>query len=391
MTAAPLFCWSPEFLAYDFGSAHPMSPARLLLTHELIDTLGLLNEFEVREVEPATVDQLLLVHTPAYLEAVQRTANDDASAAEFGLGDEDNPVFGSMHASAARIVGASCAAVLAVWRGETRRALNLAGGMHHAMAARASGFCVYNDVSVGIAAALAEGARRVAYVDLDAHHGDGVERAFWDDDRVLTISIHQHPGSLFPGTGYAQDVGSGRARGLAVNLPLPAGTDGAGWLRAVDAVVPPLVEEFAPELVVSQHGCDAHRRDPLAGLEVSVEAQLAAAQLVASLADEHASGRWVALGGGGYDVAGVVPRVWAGLAAIVAGRGVPEDPALPAGWVEWASEVVGSAVPESLTDGEPADFSPWSAGFDPEDAVDRAVMATRQAVFPSHGLDPLTR
>src|SRR5690606_26874468 len=198
-----------------------------------------------------------------------------------------------------RVVGGTVAATRAVWRGEAPRAVNPAGGLHHAMPSAASGFCVYNDIAVGIAAVLAEGAERVLYVDVDAHHGDGVERAFWDDPRVLTVSIHQSGRSLFPGTGYPQDAGGPRARGSAANIALPPRTSDAAWLRALDAVVGPLVEEWRPQLVVSQHGADAHHRDPITDLDISVDAQRAAAIMIRGWADEHCEGRWVATGGGG--------------------------------------------------------------------------------------------
>ena len=186
-----------------------------------------------------------------------------------GLGTEDDPVFRGMHEAAAMVTGATLAAARAVWTSAAQHGASIAGGLHHAMAGNASGFCVYNDPAIAIAWLLGQGAERIAYVDVDAHHGDGVERAFWNDPRVLTIGLHEHPETLFPGTGYASDTGGPDAEGSAVNVALPALTGDAGWLRAFHAVVPPLLRQFRPQILVSQHGCDSHRDDPLTNLELT--------------------------------------------------------------------------------------------------------------------------
>jgi acetoin utilization protein AcuC len=232
-----------------------------------------------------------------------------------------------MHEASALVAGATLAAARAVWSGETSHAANIAGGLHHAMRRSASGFCVYNDPAIAIKWMLAQGAERIAYVDVDVHHGDGVQAAFYDDPRVLTISLHEHPATLFPGTGLASEIGSGQGRGYAVNVALPAFTGDAGWLRAFDAVVPPLLRAFKPEVLVSQHGCDSHRLDPLANLELSVDGQRRAQLMVHDLAHEVAGGKWLLTGGGGYQLVQVVPRSWTHLLAVASGD--PLDPALP--------------------------------------------------------------
>lgn len=384
----PLLPWSEDLLEYNFGAGHPMAPLRLGLTHLLMESLGVLEGFDVQPVESAADEALLRVHEPEYLAAVRAAGQGQVNSAR-GLGEDDNPIFGQIHQAGARIAGSTLAAASAVWEGRTSRALSLAGGMHHAMPGRASGFCVYNDISVAIAALLDAGAERVAYVDLDAHHGDGVERSFWDDPRVLTISVHQHPGTLFPGTGFAQDVGGPRARGTAVNVALEPGSDDGSWLRAIDAVVEPLLQEFAPQLLITQHGCDSHPLDPLAELAVSVDAQRQGALLMSRYADAHAQGRWVATGGGGYEIVSVVPRVWAHLAGVVAGRPIDPQTAVPAFWREQIRALADVEAPTVMTDGASDTFRPWSSGYNPDDAADRAIMATRNVVFPLHGLDPL--
>ena len=226
-------------------------------------------------------------------------------------------------------------------------------------------------------------------MDVDAHHGDGVEAAFWDDPRVLTCSIHETGHSLFPGTGHPGDHGGPSARGHAVNVALPPGTSDAKWLRAVESVVPALLRRFAPQMVVSQHGCDAHGLDPLTNLEVSVDAQRRAQDLVHDLAHEVAGGRWLALGGGGYAVARVVPRVWAHLIGVAAHAPVPTDAPVPAVWREHAERVFGFPMPPTMGDGVTARVRDWSEGYDPGDAVDRAILAARNAAFEWHDLDPM--
>jgi acetoin utilization protein AcuC len=254
---------------------------------------------------------------------------------------------------------------------------------------RASGFCIYNDIAVGIRWLLDQGAQKVAYVDVDVHHGDGVERIFWDDPRVLTISLHESGQFLFPGTGFAKDVGGPEAPGTAVNVALPPGTGDSGWLRAFHAVVPQLVREFAPDVLVTQHGCDSHAADPLADLTLSVDGQRAAYLALHDLAHEVAGGKWVATGGGGYALVEVVPRAWSHLLAAVAGRPLDPSTAVPGAWRAHVTETLGRTAPFLMTDDKRVEHRPWEEGFDPDLWLDRMVHETRMAVFPLHGLDPM--
>ena len=265
MTCTLHVAWDDRLTSYDFGPGHPLAPVRVELTMALARELGVLTagRGEPAVPEPASQQQLELVHDPAYLDAVRLGAANPA----FGLGTPDNPVFPGMHDASALVAGATLAAAAAVWTGQADHGANVAGGLHHAMRRAASGFCVYNDPAIAISWLLAQGAQRIAYVDIDVHHGDGVQAAFYDDPRVLTISLHEHPMTLFPGTGLPRETGGPHAEGMAVNVALPAGTGDSGWLRAFDAVVPPLLRGFRPEILVSQHGCDSHRLDPLAHLE----------------------------------------------------------------------------------------------------------------------------
>jgi acetoin utilization protein AcuC len=374
---------------YDFGASHPMSPVRVDLTMRLAESLGVVGAAGARLVRVpapvATEDQIARVHDAALIEAVMKAEYDEAR----GLGTDDNPVFPGMHRAAAHIVGASVEAFRRVWSRESLHAVNIAGGLHHAMRGRASGFCIYNDVAVGIQQLLDQGAERVAYVDVDVHHGDGVERIFWNDPRVLTISLHETGQMLFPGTGFPNDLGGPDALGTAVNVALPPGTGDGGWLRAFHAVVPDLLREFRPDVLVTQHGCDSHVEDPLAHLSLTVDGQRAAYLALHDLAHEVCDGRWVATGGGGYALVEVVPRAWTHLLAIVGGS--PLDPLTdtPDVWRDHVRTALGRVAPYRMTDGRTPAYRDWREGYDPEAWLDRAIHATRMAAFPLHGLDPL--
>ncbi|MEU0478634.1 acetoin utilization protein AcuC [Streptosporangium sp. NPDC006013] len=378
--------WDDALISYDFGPEHPLAPVRVELTMALARELGVLDLVEMSGCAPATDDELALVHKRDYIEAVKRVSATGRRDLACGLGTEDNPAFVGVHEASALITGASLAAARAVWTGEVEHAVNVAGGLHHAMPALASGFCVYNDPGVAIAWLLAQGASRVAYVDVDVHHGDGVQAMFYDDPRVLTISLHESPRTLFPGTGFPNESG---AEGTAVNVALPAGCGDSDWLRAFHAVVPPLLREFAPEVLVTQHGCDSHALDPLANLMLSLDGQRMAYAALHELAHETAGGRWVVTGGGGYELVQVVPRAWTHLIAEVAGHPLDPRTATPGAWRTFVKERTNQSAPLTLTDGRNPEFSDFSAGYDPADPIDRAIMATRKAIFPFHGLDPL--
>lgn len=383
--------WDDALLNYDFGHDHPLAPVRVELTMALARALGVLDGEGVR-VEPVTAADdavLRMVHAPEYIDAVRNAGRaTQAERLAFGVGTPDNPFFPMMHEASALIAGASVAAAREVWTGAAEHAVNAAGGLHHAMRSHASGFCVYNDPAIAIAWLLAQGARRVAYVDVDVHHGDGVQAAFWNDPRVLTISLHEDPRTLFPGTGRPGEFGGPDAEGYAVNVALPPGTKDGPWLRAFDAVVPPLLSAFDPDILVSQHGCDTHALDPLANLRLTVDGQRAAAERLHRLAHEHADGRWVATGGGGYALVDVVPRIWTHLLAEASGHPISPTTRTPASWREYAHELTGQGAPATMTDGHDPQPRPWSSGYDPADRVDQAVIATRRNVFPRHGLDP---
>lgn len=387
MSGRALLMWDEAVTGYDFGPGHPMDPVRLALTMGLVRAFGLDRAVEVRAARAAGDSTLRLVHREDYVAAVRQVSADPRAAdGSYGLGTMDDPAFHGMHEASALIAGQSVAGAEAVWRGEAAHAVNFAGGLHHAMPGGAAGFCVYNDAALAIARLLELGAERVAYVDVDVHHGDGVQAAFWDDPRVLTISVHEHPRTLFPQTGWPEETGGAAAEGSAVNVALPAGTGDEGWLRAFHATVPELLADFRPQVLVTQHGADTHVEDPLAHLAVSLDAQRAVQEACHALAHEHAAGRWLALGGGGYAVVDVVPRSWTHLVAIAAHRPVDPESAVPASWRDEVYARTRQVAPARMTDGRAPGWRDWDEGYDPADRTDQAVLATRRAVFPLRGM-----
>ncbi|MFJ3958363.1 acetoin utilization protein AcuC [Arthrobacter sp. NPDC090010] len=383
--------WDPAMTAYDFGPTHPMAPARLELTAQLAQDLGVLYRPQLTVLAPevAEDEELARVHDPDYIAAVRKVSADPSSPLPLlGLGTEDDPAFGGMHEAAARLAGASLLAADRILSGAALHAVNFGGGMHHAARDRASGFSIYNDAALAVTRLLDGGMERVVYIDVDAHHGDGTQGIFWDEPRVLTISLHESGQTLFPGTGFANETGGRNAPGSAVNIALPAGTSDAGWLRAFHSVVPAVVREFGPQAIVSQHGADSHRDDPLSNLQVTVDAQREVMSSVAGLAHRHCGGRWIATGGGGYNVYSVVPRSWTHLVAIASGRPLSVGTPIPDHWAERLRRDFGVLAPGTMGDDVDIWWRSWETGYDPSNPVDRAIMATRKEVFPLFGLDP---
>ncbi|GAA4385727.1 acetoin utilization protein AcuC [Tsukamurella soli] len=399
--------WDPEVLEYRFSPSHPMDPVRLELTVALARLLGVLDGVELVRPSGFGDHELRRVHSDDYVDAVRLAgrvgpvrAVEVPVLAAYGLGNDDNPVFAHIHEAAASIVASSLAGAQAIASGSATRAVNIAGGMHHAMRAHASGFCIYNDAAIAISWLLDNGFDRVAYIDVDAHHGDGVQAAFWNDPRVLTVSLHEDPRWLWPGTGFPSELGGPEARGTAVNVPVPANCPDRLWLRAFHAVVPSVVRAFRPQLIVSQCGCDSHATDPLTDLALSVDGQRAAILAMRALADEVCDGRWLSLGGGGYQVVDVVPRIWTHLIGATLGRDVAPTTPIPDEWFGVLDAYpkgrlpASEHVPTTMGDGQDATFTPWEPGVsDPGDkstdaVADRFIARARSAVFPLHDLDP---
>jgi acetoin utilization protein AcuC len=386
MGANAAVVWDSSLLGYDLGGEHPLHPIRLELTVRLAAALGVLDGVELLVPQEAPTEEIERIHDAGYIHAV-REAPMAGWDVGHGLGTPDNPIFDRMHEASAMVVGSSLLAARQIATGVTNRAASIAGGLHHAFRDRAAGFCVYNDVAVAIDWLLDNGFDRVAYLDVDVHHGDGVQAAFWDDPRVLTISMHQHPATLFPGTGFPREIGGPNAEGMAVNVALPPYTGDQEWLRAFDAVVPSLLQAFQPQIIVSQCGVDTHDEDPLAMLSLSVDGHRTIYRTIRDLAERYAGGKWLAAGGGGYQLLRVVPRSWTHLLATMLDRDVAPDTRLPLDWTQFVREIAPSAeLPLTMSDGKETEFTKWDPSL--TDRVDKCVRDTRHAVFPLHGLDP---
>jgi acetoin utilization protein AcuC len=368
---------SDAYTRFDYGPEHPLRMERLGLTWRLMQAYGLtsLPGATVHAPPPADEAEIAAYHTQDYIDVLKASDGGDTppGAEMYGLGRGDNPVFPGLWRVAQLVAGGSLLAADLVGRGDVQRAFHFAGGLHHAHADRASGFCYVNDPVLAILRLKRHGLR-VAYVDIDAHHGDGVQEAFYADPDVLTISTHERGDRLFPGTGFVEEVGEAGAVGYSVNLPLEAFTDSEIFLEAFEAVVPPLLGSFRPDVIVAQLGIDAHRTDPLTHLALDIQGFARAVQRIADL-----SPRLVALGGGGYDLRNVA-RGWTLAWAIVNGLELPTE--LPATFRE-DLERYGFETPYLLD--EPLRLREETRARVHE-YVTRQVAAVRRVIFPLHGL-----
>jgi acetoin utilization protein AcuC len=369
---------SDDYVRFDYGAEHPLRMERLALTWRLMEAYGLtrLPGVRVEAPAPASEEALRAFHVDEYL-AVLKAANSGvaplAVVCRYGLGPGDNPLFPGLWDAARLVAGGSLLAARLVADGHADRAFHFAGGLHHAMPDRASGFCYVNDAVLAILHLRARGLR-VAYVDIDAHHGDGVQAAFYADPGVLTISIHERGDRLFPGTGFVEEVGEGDGHGFSVNLPLDVLTDASVYLPAFEAVVPPLLRAFAPDVVVAQLGIDSHRTDPLTHLALDVQGFTRAVQRIVELAP-----RLVALGGGGYDL-GNVARAWTAAWAVMNAVDLPAE--IPPAFHEHARWYRVQA--RTLWD-PPAEMDD-DRRQRMRDYAERQIEAIQRVVFPIHGL-----
>ncbi|MBI2205592.1 MAG: acetoin utilization protein AcuC [Candidatus Rokubacteria bacterium] len=368
---------SEAYTDFDYGPEHPLRMERLGLTWRLMQAYGLtsLPGTTVVTPGPAEESEIAEFHTQEYIDVLKAADGGQIPrhADVYGLGYGDNPVFPGVWRVARLIAGGSLLAADLVGRGDVQRAFHFAGGLHHAHAGRASGFCYVNDPVLAILRLRRHGLR-VAYIDIDAHHGDGVQEAFYADPDVLTISTHERGDRLFPGTGFVEEVGEAGGVGYSVNLPLEAFTDSEIFLSAFEDVVPPLMRSFRPDAVVAQLGIDAHRTDPLTHLALDVQGFARAVQRIAEM-----SPRLVALGGGGYDLRNVA-RGWTLAWAILNDRELP--PELPESFRE-DIERYEFDVPFLLD--EPVALHDDTRRRVNE-YVTRQVAAVRRLIFPLHGM-----
>ena len=382
--AKPAIIYSDAYLDYNFGKDHAFQSIRVKLAYELMRSSAFFNgHADALEPAPATDEDLRIVHERRYVDAVKElSAHPRPEAYEWGLGPGDNPIFEGMYEAAALQAGGTIAACEAVATGERPRAYNLGGGFHHAMPARASGFCIFNDVAVGLARLLKAGlAKRVLYLDIDAHHGDGVQEIFYDDPTVLTISLHEDGHFLFPGTGFPGDIGRGKGKGYAVNVPLPPYTRGASYVYAFEEIVPPLARAYGPDMIFTQTGADAYFTDPLAHLKLTTSTYEHVARVVRNLSEELCGGRWVSATGGGYDLVACA-RVWTLIAAAMADVELTDE--LEPEWRALCRRETGLEDPDlRLRDRGRTSDEPVSS------AVKNVVREVKSNVFPHHGLEAL--
>lgn len=350
---------TPSQPAYDLGPEHPFANFRQQPLFDLMRQHGWIDEGEMIRPESATREELELAHEPHYIDFVERLASDHTSdeiireAPVFGLGTADNPIAAGQHGAAAAVAGGTIACARAVAEGRAKRAFNPGGGLHHAMPSAASGFCIYNDLVIGIRAAQRAGIERVAYVDYDVHHGDGVEYAFRDDPNVLTVSFHETPDVRWPFTGKVEDRGGPSAPGSAINVPMQSFTGDESWQHCVEHTLRNAFERFRPQMIVTQHGADPHWEDPLAELRLTTRSFEFAARLSRELAEQHADGRWVATGGGGYQPVRVLPRAWSIVWAVMSDREIPTRVA--DAWIERWQQRSAEPLAERFID-EPIEF-----------------------------------
>lgn len=370
--------YSDELSQHVLSPNHPMKPVRLRYMHELMQASGLLDSPSLLQAEPrmASRDEILRSHSSDYVDAVQVIGSGGIVPGmhEFGIGPGDNPPRVGMYDSTALVVGSALVATELVREGKVPIAFAPAGGVHHhAMFDRASGFGVFNDVAIAIQGLIDNG-RRVAYVDIDCHHGDGVQAAFYGSDRVLTISLHESGQWLFPGTGFVDETGTAEGEGFSVNVPLAPYTQDELWLRTFDEIVPPLVRAYAPDLLFIQLGIDTHFNDPLTHLQLTTQGFTEAVARLLNLGAEF--GGTIAVGGGGYDM-GAVARAWTMAMAKMSGFDLPES--VPAsfdtltGLTDFEDRPGPAPLPNDVND-EVTEFA------------DRTVETVKSALFGKFGL-----
>ena len=369
--------YTDDYVQYEYSDTHPLKPYRLQLTYALMQSYGLLDLPDSRLVETqrASWDELALFHTPEYLRALEAADAEEPGTAyaHYGLGPGDNPIFPGMYTWSRLCAGGALQAAHLVASGEVDVAFHIAGGLHHGMPDRASGFCYVNDLAIAITDLVRQG-QRIAYIDIDVHHGDGVQAAFYDTDQVLTISLHESGQFLFPGTGFVDEMGSGRGTGYAVNLPFPPGMDDALFEEGFLAIVPPLIEAYQPDLIVTQLGVDTFHDDPLAHGAITTAGFMKVLRHLKALAP-----RWIATGGGGYNLANVA-RAWTLAWGVMHTMEVPD--VLPAP----ARILLQQAGYSGATLRDPAVRHQSPRYLQRRTELHAAIAFLKQHLFPLHGL-----
>lgn len=344
------FIYDKTLLDYHFHDEHPFNQKRVVLTKELLEESNQLYHTNIVVPRVATEEEIALIHDPTYIHAV-KSANllNHDQLIRFGLDTDDTPTFPKMHEASASIVGATLTAVDTVLKDGARAAANFSGGLHHGFKRKASGFCVYNDAAIAIKYIREHYNLRVLYVDSDAHHGDGVQWAFYEDPNVCTFSIHETGRYLFPGTGSVNERGIRNGHGYSFNLPIDAFTQDESFIEVYKTALLEIADFFKPDILITQNGADAHFHDPLTHLCCSMEIYKAIPEVALEVSNTYCNGKWIALGGGGYDIWRVVPRAWAQVWNVMK-NGKPATGELPHTWLDkWRLEA-SETLPESWED-----------------------------------------
>lgn len=344
--------YSDQYQTYRFHENHPFNPIRSKLTFELLQNSQLVKEDDVIPPRIATDDELLLFHDAQYIELVKKASHEqinDNIAEQFGLGTEDTPIFKNMHEASSLVVGGTLTAVDAVLDGKCDHAFNLGGGLHHGFSRKASGFCIYNDCAIAIKYIQKKYNLKVLYVDTDAHHGDGVQWAFYDDPTVCTLSIHETGRYLFPGTGGVNERGQGNGYGYSFNIPLDAFTEDESFLLNYKRALTEIAEYFKPDVILTQNGADAHCFDPLTHLCTTMKTYQEIPMIAHEIAHKYCEGRWIAVAGGGYDLWRVVPRAWSNVWLAMSNQSIRSDK-LPSKWIENWQNTTNVTLPTTWTD-----------------------------------------
>ncbi|WP_078545053.1 acetoin utilization protein AcuC [Litchfieldia alkalitelluris] len=352
MSRDSIFVYSDQYISYKFNDKHPFNQIRVKLTYDLLKSIHALDDLRIVQPRIATDEELSLIHDPKYIQAVKLASEGGLApeiAANYGLGTEDTPIFPGMHDASCLLVGGTLTAVDYVMEGKAAHGLNLGGGLHHGFRGKASGFCIYNDSAVAIKYMQHKYNAKVLYVDTDAHHGDGVQFLFYDDPNVCTFSIHETGRYLFPGTGNINERGVGKGYGYSFNIPVDAFTEDESWLHAYDTALREVIEFFKPDVILTQNGVDAHFLDPLTHLSTTMKIYREIPKLAHQLAHEYCNGKWIAVGGGGYDIWRVVPRAWSLLWLEMIDHEEITGP-LPQTWLEQWQNVSPVALPPEWDD-----------------------------------------
>jgi acetoin utilization protein AcuC len=355
MSDQPIFIYSNKVETYKFHEQHPFNQKRVTVSKELLEYNNLLPSSLIVQPRIATDEELTLFHDYDYVQAVKDASKGilaEDRASNYGLGTEDTPIFTNMHEASSLIVGGTLTAVDYVLEDKASHVLHLGGGLHHGFRGKASGFCVYNDIAVAIKYIQKKYKLRILYVDTDAHHGDGVQWAFYDDPTVCTLSIHETGRYLFPGTGNIYERGYSEGYGYSFNIPLDAFTEDDSFLEAYESTLKEVATFFKPDIIITQNGADAHHFDPLTHLSCSMKIYEQIPKLAHKIAHEFCDGRWIALGGGGYDIWRVVPRAWSMIWIEMMEQTALYKSPLPKDWLQaWQSEA-NVALPTTWLDPE---------------------------------------